>query len=102
MYKFVLTEIVARGKEVEDKAWRKRQAERLQELGAAIPKVYAALGREAGRVFVEMGEVETWQEAERISAMLGTDEVLQALEDERAGKGMVVEGSAELYILVDY
>ena len=102
MFKFVLTEIVARGKEVEDKAWRKKQAERMQEIGVGAPKVYAVLGREAGRVFVELGEAETWQEVEEITAKVEMDEVLQALEHERAEKGMIVEGTAEFYILVDY
>ena len=102
MFKFVLTEIVARGKEAEDKAWRNKQAERLQAIGVGVPKVYAVLGREAGKVFVEFGEAETWQEVEEITAKMGMDEALQALENERAEKGMIVEGSTEGYILVDY
>jgi hypothetical protein len=103
MYKFVSTEIVARGKEAEDKAWREKQAERFKELGWEPPKVYWILGREAGKVFVEMGEVaDTWQEVEEWGKKFDEDEELQKLESERAEKGMVVEGSAEGFILTDY
>ena len=40
MYNSVSTEIIARGKEAEDKAWREKQAERFKELGWEPPKVY--------------------------------------------------------------
>ena len=102
MYKGVATEIIARGKEAEDKAWRKKQAERLKELGFEPIKVYAVLGREAGKVFIEMGEWETWQEVEEYVKRYSEDEELQKLERERAEKGMVVEGSCEGFILADY
>ena len=102
MYKFVMTEIIARGKEAEDKAWRKKQAERFKELGFQPIKVYAVLGREAGRVFIEMGEMDTWQEVEEWSKAYAEDEGLPKLELERAEAGMVVEGSQEMFILTDY
>jgi hypothetical protein len=103
MYKGVSTEIIARGKEAEDKAWREKQAERFKELGWEPPKVYAVLGREAGRVFIEMGvEFNTWQEVEGWMKKYSEDEDLQKLENERAEKGMVVEGSDEGFILTDY
>ncbi len=103
MYKFVSTEIVARGKEAEDKAWREKQAERFKELGWEPPKVYMVLGRETGRVFIAMGEgFNTWQEVEEWGKKFDEDEELQKLESERAEKGMVVEGSAEGFFLTDY
>ncbi len=103
MYKFVSTEIIARGKKAEDKAWREKQAERFKELGWEAPKAYMVIGREAGRVFVEMGEgFNTWQEGEEWGKKFYEDEELQKLESERAEKGMVVEGSAEGFFLTDY
>jgi len=103
MYKGVSTEIIARGKEAEDKAWRKKQAERFKELGWEPPKAYAVLGREAGRVFIEMGgEFNTWQEVEEWMKKYSEDGELQKLESERAERGMVVEGSNEGFILTDY
>jgi hypothetical protein len=102
MYKFVSTEIIARGKEAEDKAWREKQAERFKELGWEPAKVYAVMGREIGRVFIELGgEFNTWQEVEESWKLYSEDEELQKLEIERAEKGMVVEGSHEGYILFD-
>jgi hypothetical protein len=103
MYKFVTTEIIARGKVAEDKAWRMKQAERLSELGLEPAKVYAVLGRETGMVFIEFGgEFNTWQEVEEWMKLYSEDEELQKLESERAEKGMVVEGSNEGFILTDY
>ena len=102
MYKIVSTEIIARGKMAEDKAWRKKQAARLKELGWELPKAYAVLGRETGRVFIEMGEFNTWQEWEEWNKKYFEDEELQKLENERAERGMVVEGSNEGFILTDY
>jgi len=103
MYKFVSTEIIARGKEAEDKAWRKKQAERVKELGWEPAKVYTVWGREIGRVFIEFGgEFKTWQEVEEWGKLYSADEELQKLESERAQKGMVVEGSNEGFILTDY
>ena len=102
MYKFVFTEIITRGKEAEDKAWRKKQAKRFEELGFPPLKVYSVIGREQGRVYMEIPEFETWEEWMQIAARFGSDEVLLALEEERAEKGMVVEGSNEGYLLTDY
>lgn len=103
MYKVVSMEIIARGKEAEDKAWREKQAERFKELGWDVPKVYWVIGREVGRVFVEMGEgFNTWQEGMDWGKKYDEDEELQKLESERAEKGMVVEGSAEGFFLTDY
>ena len=103
MYNSVSTEIIARGKEAEDKAWREKQAERFKELGWEVPKVYWVIGREAGKVFVEMGKgFNTWQEGEEWGKLYSEDEELQKLESERAEKGMVVEGSAEGFFLTDY
>jgi hypothetical protein len=102
MYKFLATEIIARGMEAEDKAWRQKQAQRRVELGLGSTKVYSVFGREVGRVLIEMGETESWDQAMEWMAMHGADEVLQALEQERAEKGIVVEGSFEVYILTDY
>ena len=103
MYNAVNTEIIARGKVAEDKAWRKKQAERFKELGWEPPKVYMVLGRETGRVFIAMGEgFNTWQEVEEMIETYSEDEDLQKLEVERAEKGMVVEGTNEVFILTDY
>ena len=103
MYKYVGTEIIARGKQAEDKAWREKQAERLTELGWGLPKAYWIWGREAGKVFIDMGvEFNTWQEMEEWGKLYSEDEELQKLEAERAEKGMVVEGSSEGFILTDY
>jgi beta-xylosidase len=102
MYNSVSTEIIARGKVDEDKAWREKQAERFKELGREPPKVYMVLGRETGRVFVEWEGFNTWQEVEEMIKVYSEDEELQKLEVERAEKGMVVEGSNEVFILTDY
>ena len=103
MDKYVGTEIIARGKEAEDKAWRKKQAERFKELGWEAPKAYMVMGREAGRVFVEMGgRFNTWQEGDKWSNTFSEDEELQKLESERDEKGMIVEGSGEGFIHTDY
>jgi hypothetical protein len=102
MYKSVSTEIITRGKEAEDKAWRKKQAERLEELGLPPFKVYAVWWREMGRIFIEGWEIETWEEGMELGKRYSEDEELQKLERERAEKGIVVEGSHEMYLLTDY
>lgn len=102
MYKMVLTEIIARGKEAEDKAWRASQDELFTERGWQPFKPYAVVGRQAGRLFVEGPAFGTWQEAEQWGVRYSADEELQKLELERAEKGIVVEGSQEFFILTDY
>ena len=102
MFTSVSTEIIARGKEAEDKAWRKKQAKRLEELGMPAFKVYAVWFREAGRVFIEGPEFESWEEGAEWERKFAEDKELQELERERAEKGMVVEGTNEGYLLADY
>ena len=102
MYKAFATEIIARGKEAEDKAWRAKQNKLLEERGWEPSKAYGVLGRELGRVFAEGPEFETWQEAQQWGSEYAADEEIQALERERAEKGIVVEGSQEFFILTDY
>jgi len=102
MYKLLGTEIIARGKEAEDKAWRERQAKLFKQRGIEPFKVYGVLGREAGRIFYEGLEFETWQEVEEFSARYAADEEIQKLERERAENRIVVEGTQEFFILTDY
>jgi len=102
MYKLLGTEIIARGKEADDKAWREKQAELFKQRGIEPITVYRVLGRQDGRIFYESWEFETWQELEEFSAKYSADEGIQKLELERAEQGIVVEGTHESFILTDY
>ena len=102
MYRVLNTEIIARGKSAEDKAWRKKRNERLAEIGLTPPKTYSVMGREARRVMTVWTEVEKPQDWETVMKEYREDEKLIELERERTEKGIVVEGTLEVFILTDY
>ena len=102
MHRLLVTEIIARGKRTEDKAWRKKRNERLEEMGYASPRTYSVMGREARRVMSVWPEFEARQDWEAFRKAYRGDEKLREFERERGEQGIVVEGTTEVFVLTDY
>jgi hypothetical protein len=96
MYKAVLIEIIAPGKEGEDRAYRQKAQALFDEYGIAPTRVFRVWGRKRGQVFVELGEFETQEAAWAAWTQLGEDERWQALQEERIAAGTVVQGTDEM------
>ena len=99
MFKHVLIEVIKLGREAEDKAYREKAQKLFEKYGIAPTRVFGVMGRKHGQVFVELGEFESLEEANKVSSKLAQDEEWQRLQEERNKAGTVVPGSGENYVL---
>ena len=101
MIRYLLTEVVALGKEEEDKAYRERVQPILEKYGMT-ETVWRVDGRRQGQILVDFGEYESREDAEKKIAQLSADREWIALQEERAKLGTIVPGTGEFWVLTDY
>jgi len=101
MIRYLLTEVVALGKEEEDKAYRERVQPILEKYGMT-ETVLRVDGRRQGQILVDFGEYESREDAEKKIAQLSADREWIALQEERAKLGTIVPGTGEFWVLTDY
>ena len=99
MFKSFLTEVLAEGKEAEDKAYREKAQKIFEKYGIAPTRVFQVWGRKAGQVLVELGEYESFEKAGETWTKLAQDEEWQKLQEKRNKAGTVVPGTGEIYYL---
>ena len=101
MIRYLLSEVVAFGKDKEDKAYRNKVQPILKKYGMT-EKVWSVDGKRQGQILVDFGEYESREDAEKKIAQLSADREWIALQEERAKLGTIVPGTGEFWVLTDY
>ena len=100
MIRYLLTEVVALGKEKEDKAYREKVQPILERYGLT-ETVWRVDGRRQGQILVDFGEYESREAAEAKIAQVDADAEWVALQEERGRLGTIVPGTGEFWVLTD-
>ena len=100
MFKIVETDLIAKDKVEEHKAWVKRAQKVFEKHGLTF-KVWRIEGRKAGQVFQEFGEHESRAAADAAIDKIMADKEWQDLSQELDSE-LVVKGSREYFHLTDY
>jgi hypothetical protein len=100
MFKEILIEVIAPGKDEEARVYREKSQRIFDRLG--IPrKVWRIQGRKSGQVLVEYGPFDSREAFEAARARIHADKERQALLREWNESGAVVPGTTEIYFLAD-
>jgi hypothetical protein len=100
MYKMLIIEVIAPGKEQEDRAYREASQKLFDKYGVRH-KVWQIDGRKMGQVLVEFGPFEGREAAQAAADKLYADAEWQRLQAERIAAGVVVPGTQETFSLND-
>jgi hypothetical protein len=100
VYKVILTEVIAPGKDAQDRAYRE-ETQRIFERYDMPHKVWSIEGRKMGQVLVEFGPIESQEAFWAIANKIYADEEWQQLQQAREEAGVVVPGTQELFYLTD-
>jgi len=102
MFRYVTMEVIAPGRDADDRAYRERAQALFEKHGIAPTRVFRVWGRKMGQVYAELGEFETQEQAEAAWSELAADKAWRALQEEREASGVIIPGTPELLDLRPY